>query len=189
MVTILLFLLSYLSLTFLPPEVTAFDPGYWPHPWFFVTLFTHMISHGSWAHLFGNFMFGAPWMFYVEHRLKSHSKFIWLFLLCGLCGVAMQCAVGLANTLALGGMIGSSAAIFGITAYALASVDHCRWARAAALTLLTFHLYVQGSYSWEIANGAFAFVAFPAHFGGILCGASLALWPRAKQLLRRRSSK
>lgn len=79
--------------------------------WCLISLFLHMVSHAGWSHLMGNFMFSLPFMLYLERGLGK-NRFLQFYMLCGLAGAGV-------HLLAMGtsqGVIGSSAALFGVMA-------------------------------------------------------------------------
>ena len=83
MVTVVLFLIGVVSLLLFDPGQTAF---YYKAPitfsWF-VKLFSHMVSHGNWKHLMGNFIYGFPYMLYIEHKMQDWKRFLKIFFFCG----------------------------------------------------------------------------------------------------------
>lgn len=168
--TLGLFLAGVLSLLLFHPTTTAYLYAEPLLRWKFVTLFTHMLSHSSWSHLLGNYLFGAPYMIYLEYRLKSAKKFIRLFFWTGF--VAFLCQY-VANELSLfksSGLIGSSGAIFGLVGASLMCYRGPRAAEITAKAILIFHIASQA----EAAYASLVFpmgVAYAAHLGGLLSGA------------------
>lgn len=169
MATLGLFLTSVLSLLIFDPFTTAYLYDEPSLLWRFVTLFTHIVSHGSLAHLLGNFIFGLPYLFYMEYRLKSPKKFIRLFFALGIYAWLFQIAFDQFSTYKSLGLIGSSGAIFGIVGAALMSYRGFKPIQLAAKALLIFHVVTQ-------AQAAFTNVMFPtgiasaAHLGGLIGG-------------------
>ena len=148
MITLALFLTGVLSLIFFDPSVTAF---YYKKPdgiMWFIRIFTHMVSHGNLRHLLGNFLFGLPFMLYAEYRLQDHKKFLKLFFYCGLAAVLGQGIIDRFSVLPAMGVIGSSGAVFGIVAFALAIANENKWVRIMSLSTLAFHIYNQGMLTW-----------------------------------------
>ena len=175
-VTVSLFSIGLLSLVALPPDVTAFYYESQSAFSFIVRFFSHMLSHANLRHLVGNFIFGFPYMYYAEYKLKSAWKFLGLYVVCGAASLGGQYLVGSWSILPSLGVIGSSGAIFGVVGYALAAVDESRLLRWAASSILAWHLYNQATMAWDVANGnGFSNVAFAAHLAGVLCGALIAL--------------
>ena len=176
MISIILFLIGLICVHFIPPSATAF---YLSGFGLFATLFrlgAHMVTHGSLGHLLGNFMFGAPYLLYAEYQL-GWKRFLKLFFYSGLAAVFGMFLACLLNPNLAGGMIGSSGAIFGVCAYVLASLKGDKWIRGAALALLAFHFLTQLNSSYEMIAYGFGFVAYPAHLGGIVYGATCAWVP------------
>jgi membrane associated rhomboid family serine protease len=169
-ITLALFLTGVLSLIFFDPSVTAF---YYKKPdgiMWFIRIFTHMVSHGNLRHLLGNFLFGLPFMLYAEYRLQDHKKFLKLFFYCGLAAVLGQGIIDRFSVLPAMGVIGSSGAVFGIVAFALAIANENKWVRIMSLSTLAFHIYNQGMLTWYSLQGLTWGVAFGAHLCGILTG-------------------
>lgn len=174
MATLALFIVGVISMVCFSPEVTAYINNEPSLIWKFVTFFTHMVSHGSWDHLFGNFIFGAPFMLYLEHKLKNTKTFVRLYFVLGACAFLMQSVFNRFAILQSMGLIGSSGAIFGIIGASLAMYDGPKPLRLAARALLTFHLFTQ----LQLAMIALIFpmgVAYAAHFGGLLGGTIFAI--------------
>lgn len=170
MATIGLFLVGVLSLSLFDPTTTAYLYSEPLLRWKFVTLFTHMLSHGSWPHLIGNYLFGAPYMFYLEYRLKSTKKFIRLFFWLGFVAFFFQYVANEFSVFKSNGLIGSSGAIFGLVGAALMCYRGPRVIEIAAKAILIFHIVSQANATLE----SFVFptgVAFAAHLGGLLAGA------------------
>lgn len=169
MATVSLFIISVLSLLLFPPTTTAYIYDEPSLMWRFVSFFTHMVSHGGWAHLLGNFMFGFPYMFYLEYKLKSTKKFIRTFVFFGGIALLTQILFDLFALFKPIGLIGSSGAIFGIVGAALMSYRGFKPIELAAKALLIFHIITQ-------AQAAYYNLIFPigvasgAHLGGLLAG-------------------
>jgi len=177
MASIALFLVGVLSLLFFDPTVTAYIHGEPSYMWRFVTFFTHMVSHGSWGHLFGNYIFGAPFMLYLEYKLKSTKKFVRLFFALGACAFIFQAAFNYLSAFKSLGLIGSSGAIFGLVGAALSMYDGPKPVRLAARCLLAFYLFSQ----LQLAMISLIFpmgIAYAAHFGGLVGGVLFTLHHR-----------
>lgn len=188
MISVILFLIGLFCVNFVSPEFTALDfadPSLLSRVFH---LFTHMLTHANFAHLFGNFQFGFMYLIWAEARLGWRA-FLRLYLWCGIAavsGMAVACAI---SPDLGGGMIGSSGAIFGIVGWTLADLRVSRWVRAFALSLLGWHLFTQGYLSYEMVTGqTWGYVAFPAHFAGCLFGAACAFWEQVQVSRRRRLS-
>lgn len=170
MATLSLFLVSVLSLLLFEPIVTAYLYAEPFLVWRFVTLFTHMVSHSSWAHLLGNFVFGAPYMFYLEKRLNSSKKFIRLFFALGFAAWFSQWLFDKIALFKTMGLIGSSGAIFGLVGAALMCYRGPKIIEFAARSLLVFHIITQAQLAWFSLSFPMG-VAYAAHLGGLLAGA------------------
>jgi membrane associated rhomboid family serine protease len=181
MATIALFLVGVLSLLLFDPVVTAYlynEPSWM---WRFVNVFTHMVSHGNWDHLIGNFIFGAPFMLYLEHKLKSTKTFVRLFFGLGLCAFFSQLLLDSVSLFHSSGMIGSSGAIFGLTGAALILYDGPKPIQIAAKVLTCFYVLTQAQAA--IISTIFPLgVAYGAHLGGLIGGILFSLHRRRRHL-------
>lgn len=180
MVSLILLLIGVASLGMFSPSSTAFhyyDPV--SFKWF-VRIFTHMVSHGDVYHLAGNFLFGFPFMLYAEYRIKNWKTFLKLFFYCGLAALAGQRLVEVFSPIKSVGVIGSSGAIFGIAAFALAIANETKPLRLFSLAALSFYLLTQGQATYLQLKGLAWGIAYGAHFAGMLAGIAIA-W-----LIRRR---
>lgn len=169
MATLGLFIVGVFSLLFFDPIQTAYFHNEPSIVWKLVNLVTHMVSHGNWAHLTGNFIFGAPFMIYLEHRLKCTKTFVRLFFALGLGALGTQILVNQIAAFPSMALIGSSGAIFGLVAAALCMYDGPKLLKLAARALVTYHAVTQLQmtlFSLLIPLG----VAYGAHFGGIVFG-------------------
>lgn len=177
MATIALFLVSVLSLLLFDPSVTAYlynEPSW---VWRFVSVFTHMVSHGSWDHLLGNFIFGAPFMLYLEHKLKCTKTFIRLFFGLGLCSFLLQLIADHFSAYHSMGLIGSSGAIFGLTGAALVLYDGPKPIQIAAKLLACFYIFKQTQMAFVSLFFPLG-VAYAAHLGGLIGGVLFTLHHR-----------
>lgn len=184
MVTIALFLVGVVSLFLFHPNVTAF---YYTKPdsiMWFIRIITHMVSHGNFRHLMGNFLFGLPFMLYAEYRLNDAKKFLKLFFYTGLAALVGQRLLDSFSIMPAIGVIGSSGAVFGIVAFALTIANETKWIRVVSLSALAFHIYNQGLLTWYSMQGLTFGVAFGAHLSGILAGIGCAFILR-RHLARR----
>lgn len=127
-----------------------------------LTLLTHMLSHGSWDHLKGNFMFGLAFMGYVEKRLGS-LNLLKLYLATGICAAIAQLTLGNYNA----SLVGSSGAIMGMLGSACACFGEKKLDRLAGLIMVGLVLVEQ----LLNAQGLFSNVAYYAHAGGLVSGA------------------
>jgi membrane associated rhomboid family serine protease len=128
-------------------------------------LITHMVSHGSWGHLIGNFTFGLPFLLFLEHRLGKEKTLEFYFF----SGVA---AALLELLLAGGGMmIGSSGALFGVFAGACLAFGETTEEHLLAVGVFLALFIQQLAYA---PLGALFGIAFYAHVGGALGGLLLS---------------
>lgn len=175
MITLGLFLIGVVSLLAFEPNTTAF---YYTQPdgiMWFVRIFSHMVSHGNFKHLMGNYMFGLPFMLYAEYRLKDHVKFLKLFFYTGLAALVGQRIIDMFSIAPAIGVIGSSGAVFGIVAFSLAIANENKWIRLMSLSTLAFHIHNQAMLTWYSLQGLTWGIAFGAHLCGILGGIAFAI--------------
>ena len=189
MITLALFLTGVVSLLLFDPSITAF---YYTKPdgiMWFVRLISHMVSHGNFKHLMGNFMFGLPFMLYAEHRLQDSRKFLKLFFYTGLVALAGQRLFDLLALYPTTAVIGSSGAVFGVVAFSLAIANDNKWIRLMSLSTLAFHIYNQGMLTYYSIQGWTFGIAFGAHLSGILAGIAAAIILRHHLRRRRQGSR
>lgn len=135
-------------------------------------LIPHQLAHGSWEHLLGNFVYGLPFMLYLEHKL-GRAKFLEFYLICGTMAALFQTVLGGFS----GAMIGSSGAIMGVQAGACmlfgdSREEHILGGLYAALVLIP-----------QLAAAPMAFlsgIAVYAHVGGFITGLFLSTKARYK---------
>lgn len=184
MITLALFLVGVVSLLFFDPNTTAF---YYVKPdgiMWFIRIVSHMVSHGNLRHLLGNFLFGLPFMLYAEYRLQDSKKFLKLFFYTGLVALVGQRLIDMFSVLPAQAVIGSSGAVFGVVAFALAIANENKWIRLMSLSTLAFHIHNQAMLTWYSLQGLTWGVAFGAHLCGILAGVLCAIILR-RHLARR----
>lgn len=150
------------------PEGLAHAP-----PW--LTLFSNILLHASFAHLLGNMLF--LWVFgdNVEDAM-GHARFLAFFFLCGLGG---SLAHALANPDSEQPLVGASGAISGVIAAYLMLYPRVRvWGLAfkwipvhvpAVYTLGGWILF-QAASAWFDPQGN---IGWWAHLGGLATGAAL----------------
>lgn len=174
MASIALFLVGVVSLLLFDPTTTAYLYNEPLFRWKFVSLFTHIVSHANWDHLLGNYLFGAPYLIYLETKVKSFKKFIRLFFAFGFSAWACQFLLSKFSIFEGVGLIGSSGAIFGVIGAALMSYKGPRPIELAARAILIFHVVTQAqmaimSLVWPVGVG------YGAHLGGLLAGIAFSL--------------
>ncbi len=174
MATLGLFVVGWLLLQGFSPDQTAFVYNMPIGLQMFARAFTHMVSHANWQHLTGNFVFGLPYMLYLETRLKSIKKFVRLFVCFGLAALAGQLIAEYFSLFKSSGMIGSSGAVFGMVALAILSFDGPRLYKYMLRAVLIFFLFRQGIAAYEGLSFPSG-VGNAAHFMGIV--AALVAYP------------
>lgn len=172
--SISLFLVGVLSLLLFDPITTAYIHNEPSAMWRFVNLFTHIVSHGSWSHLLGNYIFGAPFLIYLETKMKSTKKFVRLFFILGFASLALQSVFNYFSSFQSLGLIGSSGAIFGVVGAALMSYKGPRPIELAARSMLIFHVVNQAQMAFISLHFPMG-IGFAAHLGGLLAGIAFSL--------------
>jgi membrane associated rhomboid family serine protease len=159
------------------------------------TTVTSMFLHGGWLHLIGNMWF--LWVFgnNIEDSM-GHSRFLAFYLLTGLAAASAQMVVNPASPIP---MVGASGAVSGVMG---AYVVLYPRVRVHMLIFLGFFITTIGVRAWlmlgywfllQIVGGIPAIasegggVAFWAHAGGFVAGASLIFLFRDRALLARRN--
>lgn len=145
------------------------------------SLITHQFLHGDVMHLIGNMFFLIICGFAVEASL-GHKKFIVFYLLTGVGGGLAQALMDLNSSTPL---IGASGAVSGVMAmylgiFRLKKIEFFYWFfvfvgyfRAPALFILPFYI---GNELLSLWTQPETNVAFMAHVGGFVTGASLIAW-------------
>lgn len=141
-------------------------------------LLSHQFLHGGLMHLLGNLFFLAVCGFAVEAAI-GHWRFLAFYLLAGAAG---GLAHALLNPLSSQPLVGASGAISGVMAMYLAvfrfkRIEFFYWLfflvgyiRAPALLILPFYI---GKEVYAYATDVDSNVAFMAHTGGFIAGATL----------------
>lgn len=117
-----------------------------------------MLSHGYWGHLWGNLAVGLPVMLYLEPKLGT-KRFLKAYFLCGLGSMVLFTAM------TGGAMVGSSGALFGLTAIACRVYGDNREQRLLAHLVLLLWLIPQ-----FMALAAMDGIAHAGHIGGAITG-------------------
>ena len=157
------------------------------------TALTHMFLHGGWMHLIGNMWF--LWIFgnNVEDAM-GHGRYALFYLLCGLAAAGLQVAADPAAAIPMVGASGAIGGVMGayVVLYPRVNVHMLFWFgfyvttfAIPAFWMLGYWFVVQmvGGFSALGAQGGG--VAFWAHIGGFLAGASLVWLFRDRELLAR----
>lgn len=139
---------------------------------------TSMFMHASWAHLLGNMWFLHVFGDNVEDRL-GHVRYALLYVLAGLCAVAVHVLLAPAGTLPL---VGASGAIAGVLGAYVLRFPHARiitWVLAGIAEVPAFvFLFVWFGFQLlmtfvTIGSVARGGIAFAAHAGGFVAGMAL----------------
>src|SRR4029078_5455503 len=146
------------------------------------TLISYMFIHGSWIHLLGNMLF--LWVFgdNIEDAM-GHVRFIMFYLMCGIFAAVLHSWMNTTSDLPL---IGASGAVAGvIAAYIILHPKVKVW----VLALWRIPIRITAAWAlgiWIPAQfGNLLFqseesVAWWAHIGGLLAGATLILFMRRR---------
>lgn len=167
----LLFIFCLIQIT-LPPALTALQWEDIGTLKFLINLISHMFAHGNWGHLLGNFIFGFPYMLYLEYKV-GWRRALGCFFVGGLAAALFSWANQLIIP-SIGG-IGSSGAVFAMVACTLMLADEHRtlaWLCRALLAFFAFEQLVQAMF--DDATLGFSGVGHWAHVGGIVAGVLLA---------------
>jgi membrane associated rhomboid family serine protease len=164
-------------------DLFVFSYGYRPIEPSIVTLFTAMFLHGGFMHLFGNMLFLWIYGDNVEHRLGR----IWYFVSYLATGVAAT----LFHTVFASGspipLVGASGAISGVLGFYFLWFPHNKirlWVvffpffmrvfLAPSRWVLGFYIIISNILPFLATAGEGSGVAYGAHIGGFLAGASVA---------------
>ncbi|MBL0713677.1 MAG: rhomboid family intramembrane serine protease [Desulfosarcina sp.] len=168
-------------------RVSSSPWGFKPAQWRPLTLLTSLFLHGGIGHLLGNMLF--LWLFgcMLEPGM-GRLRFLGLYLISGVGGDLFFALFNLHSRMPLIGASGAIAGLMGAlpVLYGRRKVNffcyfgfYFNYIKIPAIALLPFWL---GMEIWsEISRGDMSSVAFMAHAGGIISGASIA-W-----LLKRRN--
>ncbi|HEX5930271.1 MAG TPA: rhomboid family intramembrane serine protease [Methyloceanibacter sp.] len=146
------------------------------------TLVSYMFVHGSWIHLLGNMLF--LWVFgdNIEDAM-GHMRFIMFYLMCGIFAAVLHSWMNPTSEIPL---VGASGAVAGvIAAYLILHPKVKVW----VLALWRIPIRITAAWAlgiwvaWQFANLLFEGeenVAWWAHTGGLLAGATLILFMRRR---------
>ena len=146
------------------------------------TLVSYMFVHGSWIHLLGNMLF--LWVFgdNIEDAM-GHMRFIMFYLMCGIFAAVLHSWMNPTSEIPL---VGASGAVAGvIAAYLILHPKVKVW----VLALWRIPIRITAAWAlgiwvaWQFANLMFEGeenVAWWAHNGGLLAGATLILFMRRR---------
>ena len=146
------------------------------------TLITYMFIHGNWIHLLGNMLF--LWVFgdNIEDAM-GHLRFIMFFLMCGIFAALFHTWMNPESEIPL---VGASGAVAGvIAAYLILHPKVKVW----VLALWRIPIRITAAWAlgiwiaWQFVSLLFEGeedVAWWAHIGGLLAGATLILFMRRR---------
>ena len=151
----------------------------------YLTLFSAMFMHASWAHIIGNMLY--LWIFgdNIEDRV-GHAKFLIFYLICGLAASAAHIAFGADSKIP---SLGASGAIAGVLGAYLVLFPR-RGVRVLmarqivnmpAFMVLGMWILLQVFSQISVVGGAGGGVAYMAHIGGFVAGVALIFLFRGKQ--------
>jgi len=169
MVTLVLFLVGVVSMITLDPAITAYSHQEPSIIWRFTNLFTHIVSHANWEHLIGNFLFGGPYLLYLEQQVKSAKTFTRAFFGFGFAALVCYLIFDQFSQYHSVGIIGSSGAIFGVVGAALMCPKKNKTTNILAKLLLLFFIFSQASEAITSITQPTP-VAYAAHLGGLIAG-------------------
>lgn len=162
------------------------------HRW--ITVFTAMFMHGSWSHIIGNMIF--LWAFGPEiEDAMNPGRFVGFYLVGGLVAMMAQIAVDPSSTVPNLGASGAIAAVMGafLVTYPrdrIRTVLILGWfvrvTFIPAAVLIGFWLLTQLVEFGTIANVQSGGVAYVAHIGGAIFGATTARLFESKKRMDRR---
>jgi membrane associated rhomboid family serine protease len=146
------------------------------------TLITYMFIHGNWIHLLGNMLF--LWVFgdNIEDAM-GHLRFIMFYLMCGIFAALLHTWMNPGSEIPL---VGASGAVAGvIAAYLILHPKVKVW----VLALWRIPIRITAAWAlgiwiaWQFVSLLFEGeenVAWWAHIGGLLAGATLILFMRRR---------
>ena len=149
------------------------------------TLITYMFLHGSWIHLLGNMLF--LWVFgdNIEDAM-GHLRFIMFYLMCGIFAALLHSWMNPGSEIPL---VGASGAVAGvIAAYLILHPKVKVWVLALwRIPIRITAAWALGAWiAWQFASLLFEGeenVAWWAHIGGLLAGATLILFMRRRGVI------
>jgi len=146
-------------------------------PW---GILTYQFAHAHWPHFIGNFMFGLPFLAFLESRIGGRRLVLWYVLSGAISALFFWLMAGMG-----GGLIGASGSLSGVfmavcLTFGKAPVDKCIGA-VMGMTMLSMQVLLA-------ATDMFSGVAYWGHVGGMICGALLVLgdlWKKPSKRLSR----
>jgi membrane associated rhomboid family serine protease len=143
----------------------------------YLTMFSSMFMHASWAHIIGNMLY--LWIFgdNIEDRV-GHGTFIVFYLICGLAASAAHIVFGPSSVIPSLGASGASAGVLGayLVLFPKRSVRVLMMRQIVnmpAFMVLGMWIALQVFSQISVIGGAGGGVAYMAHIGGFVAGVAL----------------
>lgn len=143
----------------------------------YLTLFSAMFMHASWAHIIGNMLY--LWIFgdNIEDRI-GHAKFITFYLICGLAASAAHILFGPSSVIPSLGASGAIAGVLGayLVLFPKKSVRVLMMRQIVnmpAFMVLGMWIALQVFSQISVLGGSGGGVAYMAHIGGFVAGVAL----------------
>jgi membrane associated rhomboid family serine protease len=143
----------------------------------YLTLFSSMFMHASWAHIIGNMLY--LWIFgdNIEDRI-GHAKFIVFYLICGLAASAAHIMFGPSSIIPSLGASGAIAGVLGayLVLFPKRSVRVLMMRQIVnmpAFMVLGMWIALQVFSQISVLGGSGGGVAYMAHIGGFVAGVAL----------------
>lgn len=143
----------------------------------YLTLFSSMFMHASWAHIIGNMLY--LWIFgdNIEDRI-GHARFITFYLICGLAASAAHIMFGPSSIIPSLGASGAIAGVLGayLVLFPKRSVRVLmarQIVNMPAFIVLGMWIALQVFSQISVLGGSGGGVAYMAHIGGFVAGVAL----------------
>jgi membrane associated rhomboid family serine protease len=143
----------------------------------YLTLFSAMFMHASWAHIIGNMLY--LWIFgdNIEDRV-GHAKFLIFYIICGLAASAAHIAFGVDSKIPSLGASGAIAGVLGayLVLFPKRSVRVLvarQIVNMPAFMVLGMWIALQVFSQISVVGGSGGGVAYMAHIGGFVAGVAL----------------
>jgi membrane associated rhomboid family serine protease len=156
----------------------SFPIQHYPGPTpIYLTLFSAMFMHASWAHIIGNMLY--LWIFgdNIEDRI-GHARFIVFYLICGLAASAAHIIFGPTSVIPSLGASGAIAGVLGayLVLFPKRSVRVLMMRQIVnmpAFIVLGMWIALQVFSQISVIGGSGGGVAYMAHIGGFVAGVAL----------------
>ena len=143
----------------------------------YLTLFSAMFMHASWAHIIGNMLY--LWIFgdNIEDRI-GHTKFLVFYLICGLAASTAHILFGPSSVIPSLGASGAIAGVLGayLVLFPKRSVRVLmarQIVNMPAFMVLGMWILLQVFAQISVVGGSGGGVAYMAHIGGFVAGLAL----------------